>query len=89
VVRKDNNKALSELALNYGSLRVRALRDIYANFAPHCADDLKLREVLADLDVASLTQVLRDCNCGNLKQISRLRLAPESKSHGHTQRRRQ
>ena len=47
---------MSELALNYGSITVRTLRDYYGSFAPHCADDSKLSEILADLDVASLTQ---------------------------------
>jgi hypothetical protein len=56
MVRKNQNNTISELALKHGSISVRALRDFYGSFAPHCADDSKLSEILADLDVASLTQ---------------------------------
>jgi hypothetical protein len=51
---------LGEINLRYGSITVRALREFYGSFAPHCADSEKLSGVLADLDEASLTQLVRD-----------------------------
>ena len=37
---------LSEINLRYGSITVRALREFYGSFAPHCADSEKLRKYL-------------------------------------------
>ena len=51
---------LGEINLRYGSITVRALREFCGSFAPHCADSEKLSGVLADLDEASLTQLVRD-----------------------------
>jgi hypothetical protein len=63
------NETATELALKYGSISVRTLRDFYGSFAPHCADGQKLSEVLADLDGASLTQLFRDYKSGRLEKI--------------------
>jgi hypothetical protein len=60
---------LGEINLRYGSLTVRALREFYGSFAPHCADREKLGEVLEDLDEASLSQLLRDFKSGRLAKI--------------------
>jgi hypothetical protein len=76
--RKDQNDTVSELALNYGSITVRTLRDYYGSFAPHCADDSELGEILADLDVASLTQIIGDYKSGRLEQICQPRSRPKS-----------
>jgi hypothetical protein len=84
MVRKNQNNTISELALKHGSISVRALRDFYGSFAPHCADDSKLSEILADLDVASLTQVIRDYKSGRLEQICQPRSRPTSESQGHS-----
>jgi hypothetical protein len=66
---KRQNPTATELALKYGSISVRTLRDFYGSFAPHCADGQKLSEVLADLDGASLTQLIRDYRSGRLERI--------------------
>jgi hypothetical protein len=66
---KHQNETANELALKYGSISVRTLREFYGSFAPHCADGEKLSEVLADLDGASLTQLLQDYKTGRLKKI--------------------
>ena len=84
MVRKNQNNTISELALKHGSISVRALRDFYGSFAPHCADDSKLSEILADLDVASLTQVIRDYKSGRLEQICQPVSRPKSESQGHS-----
>lgn len=44
---KRQNPTATELALKYGSISVRTLREFYGSFAPHCADGEKLSEVLA------------------------------------------
>jgi hypothetical protein len=62
---------LGEIALRHGSISVRSLREFYGSFAPHCADNEKLGEVLADLDEASLTQLIRDYKNGKLDRICR------------------
>ena len=84
MIRKDQNDTVSELALNYGSITVRTLRDYYGSFAPHCADDSELGEILPDLDVASLTQVIRDYKSGRLEQICQPVSRPKSESQGHS-----
>jgi hypothetical protein len=73
VVLKYRNDAADQLALECGSITVRTLRDLYGSFAPHCADDAKLGEILLGLDVASLTQLIRDYKSGRLEQICRPR----------------
>jgi hypothetical protein len=80
MVRKIQDNTVSELALKYGSISIRTLRDFYGSFAPHCADDSKLSEVLADLDVASFTQVTRDYKNGRLAQVCQS--GPKGESHG-------
>ncbi len=83
--RKDQNDTVPELALNYGSITVRTLRDYYGSFAPHCADDYsELGEILPNLDVASLTQVIRDYKSGRLEQICQPLSRPKSESQGHS-----
>jgi hypothetical protein len=66
---KHQNETANELALKYGSISVRTLREFYGSFAPHCADGEKLSEVLTDLDGASLTQLVRDYKSGRLEKI--------------------
>jgi len=73
VAFKYQNDTIAELALKCGSINVRTLRDFYGSFAPHCADDLKLSDILTDLDVASLAQLIRDYKSGRLEQICRPR----------------
>jgi hypothetical protein len=60
---------LSKLALKYGSMSVGFLREFDGGFAPHCGDSEKLSEVLADLDAASLTQLVRDYKSGRLDKF--------------------
>jgi len=62
---------LGEIGLRYGSVTVRTLREFYGSFAPHCTDSEKLGEVLADLDEASLAQLVRDYKSGKLDRICR------------------
>lgn len=66
---KDRSNRLGEIGLRYGSMTIRALREFYGSFAPHCADSEKLGEVLEDLDEASLSQLLRDFKSGKLAKI--------------------
>jgi hypothetical protein len=39
---------------------ISTLRDEYGSFAPHCADGERLCDVLHKLDIASLSQLIRD-----------------------------
>jgi hypothetical protein len=84
MIRKDQNDTVSELVLKHGSITVRTLRDYYGSFAPHCADDSELGAILPDLDVASLTQVIRDYKSGRLEQICQPLSRPKSESHSHS-----
>lgn len=68
---EDHPIRLGEIGLRYGSITVRALREFYGSFAPHCADSEKLGEVLTDLDEASLAQLVRDHKSGKLDRICR------------------
>jgi hypothetical protein len=81
VARKYQTDTVDELALKYGSITVRTLRDFYGSFAPHCADDAKLGEIMRGLDVASLTQLVRDYKGGRLAKICQS--GPKGESHGH------
>ena len=83
MIRKDQNDTVSALALKYGSITVRTLRDYYGSFAPHCADESELGEILPGLDVASLTQIIRDYKSGRLEQICQPLSSSVSESHGH------
>jgi hypothetical protein len=80
---KHQNEAANELALRYGSISVGSLRKLYGSFAPHCADDEKLSEVLADLDGASLTQLIRDYKRGRLEKICQPHSRPKREGHGN------
>jgi hypothetical protein len=60
---------LGEIGLRYGSISVRTFREFYGSFAPHCADNEKLGEVLQDLDEASLSQLVRDFKSGKLAKV--------------------
>jgi hypothetical protein len=80
---------LHEIRLRYGSISVRSLREFYGSFAPHCADSEKVGEILADLDAASLNQLVRDYKTGKLDRICRTPLelprcsGPKCESHGN------
>jgi hypothetical protein len=53
----------------YGKALIGPLRKAYGSFAPHCADDERLSDVLHKLDEASLTLLIRDHVAGKLKRI--------------------
>jgi len=59
----------AELSRKYGNALVGPLRKFYGSFAPHCADDEKLSDVLHKLDGASLSQLIRDYEAGKLERI--------------------
>jgi hypothetical protein len=80
---KHGNDTANELALKYGSISVGTLRKFYGSFAPHIADSEKLREVLANLDGASLTQLVRDYKSGKLDRICQPGSEPKRESYGH------
>ena len=65
----DRPNKLGPIRLEYGSITVRTLREVYGSFAPHLADNKKLSEVLDELDVASLSQLIRDFKSGKLAKI--------------------
>ncbi len=51
---------------------IGTLRKTYGHgFAPHCAESERLGNVLHKMDVASLTELLRDHKAGKLKLICR------------------
>jgi len=60
-----------EIGQKYGDVTIRVLRQYYGSFAPHCADNEKLRDVLPKLDAPSLTQLVRDYKSGKLAEICR------------------
>ena len=60
-----------EIRLKYGNVTIRILREFYGSFAPHCANNEKLSDVISKLDVCSLTQLVRDYKSGKLKGICR------------------
>jgi len=66
----DRPNKLGPIRRGYGSITVRTLREFYGSFAPHLADTKKLSEVLDELDVASLSQLIRDFKSGKLAKIS-------------------
>ena len=66
---RDPSNRLGERGLRYGSMTVRTLREFYGSFAPHLAESKKLSEVLDELDVASLSQLIRDFKSGKLAKI--------------------
>jgi hypothetical protein len=80
---KPYSDPIEEIRLRYGFVSVGSLREIYRRFAPHCADSKSLGEILSDLDIASLTQILRDFKSGRLEEICQPRAGPKRESHGH------
>jgi hypothetical protein len=58
-----------ELSRKCGSALIGSLRKVYGSFAPHCADDERLSDVLHKLDEASMSQLIRDHEAGKLKRI--------------------
>jgi len=66
----DRPNKLGPIRRGYGSITVRTLREFYGSFAPHLADTKKLSEVLDELDVASLSQLIRDFKSGKFPKIS-------------------
>jgi hypothetical protein len=58
-----------ELSRKYGNALIGSLRKAYGSFAPHCADYERLSDVLHKLDVASLSQLIRDHKAGKLERI--------------------
>jgi len=58
-----------ELSRKYGNALIGPLRKTYGSFAPHCADDERLCDVLHKLDEASLSQLIRDHEAGKLERI--------------------
>ena len=56
-----------EISRKHGNTLIATLRNSFGNgFAPGCADDDKLSDVLAKLDKPSLSKLLRDYKSGML-----------------------
>lgn len=70
VVRyREENGCLSR---RYGNTPIWTLRKSYGvSFAPGCADNAKLRDILDKLDQTSLSHLIRDHEAGYLEQICR------------------
>jgi hypothetical protein len=61
-----------EISRKHGKTVIRTLRMTYGSgFAPGCAGDAKLSDVLPKLDETSLRLVILDHEAGYLHQISR------------------
>ena len=61
-----------EISRKHGNTLMRTLRMTYGpGFAPGCADDAKLSDVLEKLDEPSLRHLIRDHDAGYLEQICR------------------
>jgi len=61
-----------EISRKHGNTLIRTLRRTYGpGFAPGCADDAKLTDVLAKIDEMSLSHLIRDHENGYLEQICR------------------
>jgi hypothetical protein len=58
-----------DLSRKYGNALIGSLRKAYGSFAPHCADYERLSDVLHKLDVASLSQLIRDHEAGKLEWL--------------------
>ena len=67
----ERNQEILLINRKHGSIFIGTLRRTYDNFAPHCADNEKLGNVLHKLDVASLSDLVRDHKAGKLEQICR------------------
>ena len=59
----------AELSRKYGNALIGSLSKAYGSFAPHCEDHERLSDVLRKLDVASLSQLIRDHKAGILGRI--------------------
>ena len=65
--RRDKN---GEISRKHGNTLIGTLRKHYGtNFAPHCADNEVLSDVLQKMDAASLHQLLRDHETGRLERV--------------------
>ena len=61
-----------EISRKHGKTLIRKLRMTYGSgFAPGCANDAKLSDVLAKLDETSLRHLILDYEAGYLDQICR------------------
>jgi len=61
-----------EISRKHGKTVVRTLRMTYGSgFAPGCANDARLSDVLAKLDETSLRYIILDHEAGYLEQICR------------------
>ena len=59
-----------EISRKHGNTLIRTLRKTYGrDFAPGCADDEKLSDVLHRLDEPSLSKLIRDHEAGKLEEI--------------------
>jgi hypothetical protein len=62
-----------EIGRKHGNTLIRTLRKTYGSgFAPGCADDAKLSDVLAKLDDVSLTHLVRDFILGAARVGNRI-----------------
>jgi hypothetical protein len=59
----------AKLSPRYRNMLIGTLRKAYGSFAPHCADGERLCDVLHKLDIASLSQLIRDYEAKKLQQI--------------------
>ncbi len=61
------------ISREHGKTLIGTLRKTYGcNFAPHCADNEKLGNVVHKMDAASLTDLIRDHKAGKLVQFCRV-----------------
>ena len=61
-----------EISQKHGNTLIRTLRKTYGeSFAPGCADNAKLSDVLSKLDDTSLGHLIRDHEKGHLEEVCR------------------
>ena len=61
-----------EISQKHGNTLIRTLRKTYGeSFAPGCADNAKLSDVLSKLDDTSLGHPIRDHEKGHLEEVCR------------------
>lgn len=61
-----------EISQKHGNTLIRTLRKTYGEgFAPGCADNAKLSDVLSKLDDTSLSHLIRDHEKGHLEEVCR------------------
>jgi hypothetical protein len=59
-----------EISRKHGNTLIRTLRKTYGQgFAPGCADNAKLSDVLSKVDDMSLSRLIHDHEAGYLEQI--------------------